>query len=328
MAAILDERSRFALYQHNLHRLTVKHMQALIALDREATVSRAALSLGISQPAMSSRLQEIERLYRSRFFQRVGNRMVFTQAGQILLNATRLMLEELKRAEIYLDRLEGQPAETIRLEIRGYLLDRYLAPVLARFMAAHPDTVVEVSSSFHSIPFENLLGGKVDVVLLMGEFIRARVERYWHRSDDLVGVLPPDHPLARRTHLEAKDFVPETLLVSSAQLERGQEVERFFEPAGLSTERVVALGHPRMVCAMVAQKAGLGILGRWAAADSIRDYGLATVPLTDKGIPIQLHAACRSGERAGRPSVAALIEALQSGSGDHPASGPGLTPAR
>lgn len=276
---------------HSLHRLTIKHMQALVALDRQTSISKAADALGISQPALSSRLQEVERLSRTACFHRNGNRLSFTQSGLILLNAARLVLDELRRAEGYLEQLDAEPLQVIRLETRGYLLDDWLAPVLALFIAENPGTVVETSCGNDSLPFENLLDGKVDVSIAMGEGTRNGIERHFLREDDLVAVVPPGHSLSDRDHLVAADFRTETLLVFSATLERGQEVENLFEPAGILPSRVLAVGNAQFVCSMVASNAGLGILGRWAAAEAARTYGLKAIRLTPTGLKSNWYVA-------------------------------------
>jgi LysR family transcriptional regulator for metE and metH len=295
---------------HNLHRLTIKHMQALVALDREASISKASDMLGISQPALSSRLQEVERLSRTPCFHRVGNRLSFTQAGLILLNAARMVLDELKRAEGYLEQQDAAPVQVIRLETRGYLLEDWLSPLLARFMAETPGTVVETSCSDDSLPYENLLDGKVDVSIVMGDVTRSGVDRHFLRTDELVGVVAPGHPLAGRSHLDAGDFRGETLLVFSATLERGQEVDRLFAPAGVLPQRVLAAGTAQFVCAMVASGAGLGILGKWAAQRAVESYGLRTVRLTPAGLTSNWYAACvRHG--ATDTAISSLLQLLK-----------------
>ena len=52
---------------------------ALVALEQARTLSAAAELLGISQPAFSSRLSEIERLCQTRCFNRINNRLSFTE---------------------------------------------------------------------------------------------------------------------------------------------------------------------------------------------------------------------------------------------------------
>jgi len=294
---------------HALHRLTIKHMQALVALDRASSLSKAADALGISQPAFSSRMQEVERLSRTACFHRTGNRLAFTQSGLILLNAARLVLDELNRAEGYLEQLDASPVQIIRLETRGYLLEDHIAPVLAGFMAENPGVVVETSCNAQGFPFENLLGGKVDISIVLGEFARSGVDRQFLRRDDLVGVVPAGHRLASKAHLSAEDFRDDILLVFSGVLERGQEVENLFEPAGILPYRVLSTGNARFVCAMVANNAGLGILGHWAIGKALQGYGLTAVPLTEAGLQANWYAAT-SKSRTDDQATAALLELL------------------
>lgn len=296
--------------ESNLHRLTIKHMQALDALEQEDSISKAASALGISQPALSNRLREIERLSNNTCFHRKGNRLSFTQSGLVLLNTAQIVLEELRRAEDYLKQFGMGGFQIIRLETRGYLLDFWLAPVLSRFMANSPGVLVETSCNGDKLPLENLLTGRVDVTVTMGDSQRNGVERDFLLEDELVAVLPAEHPLVHREYLAAEDFREETLLGISSILERGQEFDHLFGPSGAAPERFLSAGNAQFVCALVANDTGLGILGKWAASYDIRKYGLKTVRLTRAGLKVNWHAAfAESGTQRGE--TAALILAMK-----------------
>lgn len=168
---------------------------------------------------------------------------------------------------------------------------------------------METSCNGDKLPLENLLTGRVDVTVTMGDSQRNGVERDFLLEDELVAVLPAEHPLVHREYLAAEDFREETLLGISSILERGQEFDHLFGPSGAAPERFLSAGNAQFVCALVANDTGLGILGKWAASYDIRKYGLKTVRLTRAGLKVNWHAAfAESGTQRGE--TAALIRVV------------------
>ena len=67
-------------------------LQAFVAVAEHASFSVAAESLHLTQPAITKRVQNLELLYEIRLFDRIGRRVVLTQAGETLLpNAYQLL---------------------------------------------------------------------------------------------------------------------------------------------------------------------------------------------------------------------------------------------
>jgi len=71
------------------------------------TLTRAAEALKRSQPALSNRLREIERLTDTQIFDRSAGRLNVTPLGQVSLNTARTVLDEPSRAETSIARAGG-----------------------------------------------------------------------------------------------------------------------------------------------------------------------------------------------------------------------------
>lgn len=283
-----------------LNRLTVKQLQALVALDDSGGLTRAALQLGISQPALSNRLREVERLTATSIFDRGGNRLHFTSLGKILLNAARVVLDELIQAEFHLSQSGVQSRPVIRIEIRGYNLHEALCPFIPQMMLQASGPLIEVKQDASRLPLEALLAGDVDLTIALGSYLRRGLERHRLFDDELVAVLPLGHPLAAREFLVPADFADERYVTFDAVLERGQEVERFFLPAGIFPRHIHCVGSSDYVCGAVASGCGISILSRWAVDQHSARARLATRPLNREGIGATWHAVVRQADRDNR----------------------------
>lgn len=295
--------------RNTLNRLTVKHLRALAALEDNMTLTRAASSLNLSQPALSNRLREIERLTDTQIFHREGSKLSFTALGTVLLNTARIVLDELNLAEAYLAKAGGSRRRTIRLEVWGYALHRWLVPNLAAFMVENPDISVDLAVSAAPLPQQALLAGEVDVSLAIGTTLRRGLTLHRLFGDALVGLVPKGHALTGKPFLDAADFAEGPFVTFSPALEKGQEVECFFLPAGVVPQWVVYAGSSDAVCAFVAAGFGLSILSHWVARQHEQADRFCCLPLTSSGLRADWHAVTRD-DAATDPAVQRLVTAL------------------
>lgn len=85
------------------------------AINAAESSTRAAEMLNISQPALSSRLHDAEKILGTRLFVRRGRRLSISTAGQLLLRSAKTILEELARVEHELMHLPDQVDQTLRI---------------------------------------------------------------------------------------------------------------------------------------------------------------------------------------------------------------------
>ena len=73
--------------------MNIRHMQYMAAIAEEGSLSRAARRLGVSQPALSNWLSDLEGEFATPLFIRSGRRLTLTPAGKIYLDGCRRMIQ-------------------------------------------------------------------------------------------------------------------------------------------------------------------------------------------------------------------------------------------
>jgi DNA-binding transcriptional LysR family regulator len=115
------------------------------------------------------------------------------------------------------------------------------------------------------------------------------------RSDDLVVVLKPDHPLAKRSSLAFAELIDQPFV----GLHAGSSLHRLLTRAATEADRSlnwrVQVTSFDAACAMVASGLGVSIVPKAATGAYIRSLSLASVPLTDPWAHRQLFLCIRSG---------------------------------
>src|SRR5215510_5325769 len=95
--------------------MTLHQLRIFLAVAQAATLTRASKQLGLAQPSLSKQLAGLEESVGTRLFDRVHNRMVLTDAGQLLLRHAQNVLSEVDEAEAVLHEFAGGKRAIIRI---------------------------------------------------------------------------------------------------------------------------------------------------------------------------------------------------------------------
>ena len=79
--------------------MTLHQLRILMAVAQSSTLTRASKQLGLAQPSLSQQLAKLEESVGTRLFDRSHNRMVLTDAGQVLVRHAQAVLKEIDEAE-------------------------------------------------------------------------------------------------------------------------------------------------------------------------------------------------------------------------------------
>lgn len=207
--------------------MDTKQLAAFCAVVERESFSRAAASLGVTQPAVSQQVQALERRLGSQLLDRSGRRVVPTDAGirlyrgaQRLLALEEQLLEELSR-----------PAEgplSGRLEIGASTGPAAIVVplLLCEFQAANPSLDVQLSVFDTQTVVSLVAERELELGIVGAARPRRSVEFEPFFSDDVILVCPPGHAYARRTIT-----IDELMDVPLVLMQEGAGVRQLLEDA-------------------------------------------------------------------------------------------------
>lgn len=140
------------------------------AIAEHKSFAKAAAQLGVSPSTLSHSLRSLEERLGVRLLNRTTRSVSPTDIGKRLLGRVRPALDELEAAVESLKAFRDKPAGHLRIIMPQLAGGLVMAPVLARFVAAYPEIVLEISTSPN---LANIVSGDFDAGIRRGE----RVER-------------------------------------------------------------------------------------------------------------------------------------------------------
>ena len=278
--------------------LEVRHLRLVRAVAREGSITGATRQLNLTQPALSHQLADLERRLQAKLFQRTPRGMILTDNGSRLLQSAEIVLEELDRVR---DRFGGNTLSrsSLRLSTECYTCYHWLPSRIRRFQERFPNVDVRVVVQATRQPLRALLAHKIDVAIVSGSPRHEGIRIKKLFEDELVAIVSPEHRLATKTRLQARDFAGETLITYSVPVEQLSFVQEVLVPAGVALKRICQVELTEAIVEMVKANLGIAVLARWAVAPHLADdragrHGLRALPITSAGLRRQWSAATLS----------------------------------
>lgn len=143
-------------------------LQLFATLARHLNFRRAAVELGMSAPALSERVRDLEDRIGARLFNRTTRSVALTEAGRQLLERVAPALSEIGAAISQVGGTEGALSGTLRINGPSPAVQFRLAPLVIAFMARHPEVRIEIAIDE---AFVDVVAGGFDAGVRYGESI-------------------------------------------------------------------------------------------------------------------------------------------------------------
>jgi LysR family transcriptional regulator for metE and metH len=264
--------------------LEVRHLSLVHEIAATGSVTRAAERLHLTQSALSHQLRDIESRLEMQLFLRLGKRMVLTPAGERVLGAARRILEDIGRTEDDLRLMSQNGKGVLRLCTQCNTGYHWLPPLLQSFHRKYPGVDVQIMVNATNRPVEALLEGQIDLAVVTSEVDDKRLVSTPLFEDELVAVVAPSHPFARRSYVEADDFADEHLIIYTADRSDSYTFRRILSPAGVEPARVSQVPLTEAILELVKAGLGISVMARWAIEPAIKTSAVCAVRISRRGV--------------------------------------------
>lgn len=296
----------------------LRQLEVFSKVAELGSVSRAAEVVRLTQSSVSERIATLERAIGAQLFDRVSRKMVPTVTGRLLFEHARrhLALKEQTRQalEDHLGLVSGS------LRIAGSTIPgEYILPrVIADFRKGYPDTTVRLSIQDSAEVAAAVADGTTELGVSGAKSSLKGLEHEQLWEDELVLIVPPGHPWARRKSVEPGQLLSEPFVLREAGSGTRARMERQLAQA-LGVEHpelsvAAELGSSAAVKTAVIAGLGVSVISSRAVAEEAKHGALVVVPLAGLKLPRSFYLV-RDGRRSLAPLAAAFRAALLADAG-------------
>ena len=222
--------------RHLDQQLRLAWLRAVDAIDAHGSLLKAAVSLGISQPALTKILQDFEEMLQLRLFDRHARGVRPTETGLAVVRSARRVLAELRRLDEELDQVFLPPGSgVVALGALPVTATGLLPGVLSRLRSSHPKIMVRLQQGRTEDLLPLLAAGELDLIVgrlyepaLPDSFLR---EPLWVEPISILA--RADHPIFAAPQVTAALLRNYDLVLPTVSQRVGQEIEHLLSLLGL-----------------------------------------------------------------------------------------------
>lgn len=254
-----------------------RQIEAFRAVIMGGTTVRAAEILGISQPAISKALQEMERSIGFKLFERVAGRLVPTPEGQLLYRDVEQSFVGLAEIRSAAARIRDFGVGELRIGCLSAFSTNILPAALHQFRQRHPEVAVTFQVQPSSRLRDAVAAGECDLAITSDEvdITGTLAEPFIETVAEIA--LWPGHPLADRKVVHVSDLDRVDFVALAPEDTTRQEADSHFRAAGVAPKVVIKTPFSTTVCALVLAGLGCGIVDP-VTATGFRERGLILRP--------------------------------------------------
>lgn len=285
-------------------------LAVFLEVVRHGSVTRAAETLVISQPAVSTQVRSLERALGVTLFTRDGRGIRLTEAGAIVADyAGRIFGLAGELAEVAAD-LQGLSAGRLVLGASTTAGEYLLPETLGRFKRAYPGITIELQIANTRRIVDRIVAFDLDLGFIGEDVADDRLIREPYREDEIVPVVAADHPILRRPDAALAEILGLGLIVREPGSATRAAAERHLDQLGQRPAVEMELGSNEAIKRAVAAGAGLAFLSRGSVDPEVRAGLLAVVDRSELVTRRSFWVVYRRGKRLTGPESAFLDFAL------------------
>jgi DNA-binding transcriptional LysR family regulator len=275
----------------------VRLMKAAVVLAEELNFSRAAGQLGITQPALSKQIAELEDKVGLVLFERSSQGVEVTEAGAAFVEHARLALSSADRA-VHSARAASAGSDTALMIGKSPNIDPFITSMMQTIrLPLFPKLELRISSHYSCESLKLLRSGEIDLAIVIAMQEDVGVSGVQIGEDPFYVALPCADPLCAKSELLVRDLTGRNLALLERQVNPpiADQVQKVFSEEQVHPAEVRYFIQPEEAAGLVLQRNSLALLPK-TAAWRVSDEIITIRPLKDDRLLLRTFLAARPDE--------------------------------
>lgn len=239
--------------------MELRQLEYFMAVAAHQNFSRAAEQVHVSQPSLSIQIGGLEKELGTRLFDRLGRKVLLTQAGELFHVHAERALREVEQAQQAVHELLGEKRGRLVVGTLSTVNSYLIAPLVSRFKQRFPDVHLQVHAQPSSEIVTGLLNSRLDIGICLLPLAHAHLTTVPLFEERLALIASSGLKLGkRRTRMQDLAHVPLVLMPADYCLRKMVEAE--CAKAGVQPQVVLEMSSPEGILQAVAEGTGATIL--------------------------------------------------------------------
>ncbi|MBV2121458.1 MAG: LysR family transcriptional regulator [Candidatus Thiodiazotropha sp. (ex Ctena orbiculata)] len=282
-------------------------MRSLVAIADTGSITEAADRIGLTQPALSRRLQQLEDYFGAELFSRGRKGVQLTEIGRLVESEARILIARYDHLRDQVRAHQGLEGGTVRIGGGATAVSFLLPKAIASFQGSHPAVKFQLKEAGSNEVAEDVINGRLELGLVTMP-VKNRDLKVWPLlTDRIVLVGPKQHPLAKKRRISASALDGISFVGFEADTAVRQIIDATLRDAGVEMNVVMELRSIPAILRMVATTGNLAFVSQ-LGVDSLED--VAEIEVRDFKVERELAVIARRGSTLS-PAAQAFADLLR-----------------
>jgi DNA-binding transcriptional LysR family regulator len=259
--------------------MEMSQLEFFLKVIEEGSFSKAADSVGRTQPAVSIAVRRLEEEVGAPLFDRSQKTPTLTEAGEIIHDYAQRILTLRDQARGSITELRTLQRGRVRVGANESTSLYLLPQIILSYRESHPQVKVEIYRQVSERLPREVLERNVDFALLAFEPVDRDLESFCVLKDDLVLILNPEHRLAGRASVTVEELGGEPFLAHNVRTASRNKVIEVFAEHHTPLNITLELATVETIKRFVQLNIGLAFVPHMCVREELERGTLATVPV-------------------------------------------------
>ncbi len=256
-------------------------LYTLLKVAEYRNYTQAARSLNLTQPAVSQHIHALEHELGVKLFERSGNRLILTRAGEKCVSAARAISNLYSNLRF---ELSGSAAgiREVNIGITHTVESNHISEALAKYASDNQDVKIKLITDTQANLKKKLKNYELDLAIIDGSVTDTSFETRLLDTDRLVFVTDVAHPLAEKSSVTLDEIRKEKLILRLPGSGTANMFIAALEARDISIEAynvILEVDNVATIKDLVMQKYGVSVLAESACLDEIMKNRLTALPI-------------------------------------------------
>ena len=250
----------------------IRQIRIFLALEQYRSFTAAAVSMDITQSAISHSIKSLELNLNCQLIERLGKKCILTPHGEVFLHHAKQAVQELEKAAMKIKTLNNWGYSSIKLGLSHTFCQHVLPKALKAFYEKQNKCEVFITPGDTAALLDELGAGRLD--LAFGIHRQRYEDKYRFvpvTSDELCFITSPIHSWCSKKPTVEKDFSDERYITYSTETATSQILNTHLSGIGVKQRAVLTMGNMESIKEMAAHGLGVGIVADWVAREALKN---------------------------------------------------------
>jgi len=272
-----------------------------ISVAENLNITKAANELNISQPAVTRHIKELEQRYKTNLFERKGNKIYLTKAGEKVYNAFKAIAQQYRDLNFEIGQMHDSISGKFKIGASSTISQYIIPKVIASFHKRYPKIQIYLMNG-NSFEVEKLLlDNQVDVAMVENYSSQTGIRYIDFLNDELIVVTGQNSVYAKRNTITKDDLLKIPLVLREQGSGTLEVIKQVFSQQKINFEALntlIHLGSTESIKNFLQEFDGLAIVSEKAVQNELYLKTLVKLNVSGFSIARKLRLAYKQGHKS------------------------------